>query len=291
MTIDAKLPTASPFAFNPHTHNVEHGDLSTIDPAILQIDPPVNGTLWEQQQQPAWDELVSQAQPYESVSVPLAQDSPTAYLIGPGHTGVTINGNGQTINPPFRQSNASTSYSTPLTIDRPFTARNHTTDSEDAMQEHTSTSHVGIHFAVSESPFKCSCGKEFTLKANLNRHTSPVPKFSCDRCSKVFWRKDGLKSHLERKHGYKEPRKTKKPSVPVCQFQGCIYSRGPDFNYLPSEEQHNNRPFDMKVHYRRHMRKEHNWSPFHCQVPGCDKTNKKGFFSSAGLRKHHEKKH
>ena len=53
---------------------------------------------------------------------------------------------------------------------------------------------------------KCTiCGKVFTHKISQVRHTKThepnVDKFSCDRCDKIFSRKDNLFQHRERIHG------------------------------------------------------------------------------------------
>ncbi|KAI0452435.1 hypothetical protein F5B21DRAFT_526859 [Xylaria acuta] len=131
-----------------------------------------------------------------------------------------------------------------------------------------------------------------------------IPKFPCDKCDcyqgeNAFKRKDNLERHLKGKHNPDNdqlvpmfaPRRTRKPQIPVCPFKDCEYYRGPEFKDLAVEKQQDNRPFAQRADYIDHLKKEHNWSPFPCKVPGCDKINGNGYFGFQVRKNHYEGEH
>lgn len=57
------------------------------------------------------------------------------------------------------------------------------------------------------NPFVCvQCGKAYKNQTSLSRHIhhecGKLPKYSCPRCSKMFKRKDRIKTHLKEVHLY-----------------------------------------------------------------------------------------
>ncbi|KAI1313206.1 hypothetical protein F5Y03DRAFT_338402 [Xylaria venustula] len=166
------------------------------------------------------------------------------------------------------------------------------------------------HFVISKSPFRCQCGKEFTRLYTLERHIGDskkhlVPKYPCPHeCTAYhgkngFRRKDHLVQHLRFFHKYKDgelatisrPRQTQMLNVSVCPFQSCEYYRDTEFKDWGISRQEKNRPFDKQSDYTRHMKQEHDWSPYPCKVLGCSKTDGKGFFSFTAFEKHYKEKH
>ena len=74
-------------------------------------------------------------------------------------------------------------------------------------------SHKNIHLGV--QVFACACGKAFTRKDRLQRHSvvhlSVENQFSCPECHKTFARVENLKSHCQSHHKNTFP-------CPECQF-------------------------------------------------------------------------
>ena len=191
-----------------------------------------------------------------------------------------------------------------------------TCSSKDALHEHAALFHTGQHFIVSRSrPCKCSCGQEFTKFYSLERHVRvcggekhpefghPCPKCPTYQGKNAFIRKDHLLQHYKYFHKYTDdqlidlfiPRIQKHAyrfvSPAICHFETCEYYRGPEFTELDYIQQEENRPFNKQSEYTMHMRQEHNWSPYPCQVGGCDKLDAKGYFSISALEKHYKEKH
>ncbi|KAI1272991.1 hypothetical protein F5Y07DRAFT_276953 [Xylaria sp. FL0933] len=196
-----------------------------------------------------------------------------------------------------------------FTVSCPFSACEKEFSSEDALREHTSSSHVGQHLVVSKYPFKCHCGQEYTKLSSLERHVrgsdkSLVAKHSCHECTAYqgkdgFRRKDHLVQHLRVFHKYDNdqlatlfrPRQGRMYNIPVCHFESCEYYRGPEFKGMGIGRQMNNRPFHRQSDYTMHMKREHDWSPYPCKVAGCNKLDGKGFFNITALEKHCKEKH
>ncbi|KAI1751542.1 hypothetical protein F4782DRAFT_547552 [Xylaria castorea] len=301
LTIDYASPHPPVFALDsPPT--VERYDPPTINPAALQIHTPTNGFLLEQQQQLVWEDQNSLAEPYGEMAVSPALDNLDTTLNTNrtvlNHGAVATNVNGQNIaaidaiDALYGRSNTSASCSTPSpTIHCLFEACDYAAYSEGAMHEHTSSSHVGDHFAVAQ--FKCHCGKEFTKKFSLDRHVeNSVPMYPCDECDLhdgeyAFKRKDQLQTHLKRKHNQDDdqiaamfpPRKIRNFRVLVCPVEGCSHYRCPDFKYRAFRDQWENRPFTEQSDYMTHMMEEHNWSR-------RDKINGNGYLNTKALETH-----
>ncbi|KAJ8124327.1 hypothetical protein O1611_g9315 [Lasiodiplodia mahajangana] len=163
------------------------------------------------------------------------------------------------------------------------------------------------HFDIGQHPPRCFCGKQFTRSFTLNRHIQESVgngEFPCTTCTAyqgkdAFKRKRDLQKHIERVHACDRaeleamfpPRETEMFAIPVCHFPDCEYSRASDFKKLPPKEQEKNRPFHQRSDYPKHMRDEHNWSPFNCNATDCPRHGKKGFFSQVAFEKHYGEKH
>lgn len=161
------------------------------------------------------------------------------------------------------------------------------------------------HGIASQNPFKCHCGRDFTRLYTLKRHIGGIQKdgvikFECPDCTAYrgkngFKRKDHLVQHLRRFHNYRDdqlwPRQARRYDIPVCHFESCEFSRLPEFKEMPIGQQEKNRPFDKQSDYTRHMKEEHDWSPYPSKVPGCGKIDGKGFFNETARVKHCAEKH
>ncbi|KAK8126871.1 uncharacterized protein PG998_002630 [Apiospora kogelbergensis] len=173
----------------------------------------------------------------------------------------------------------------------------------DSFQQHQRF-HTKAHWVANESPFRCGCAQEFVTLYTLQRHIGnfqKLPGFSCEEtdCSKAFQRKDHLKQHLSHKHHYSDAElEAKFPTrqvitniIPVCHFESCTYYRDASFGAQPLQFQEENKPFIKQADYTKHMKDVHEWSPFPCNLPSCDKREKKGYFSRKALQKHRKEKH
>ncbi|KAI1358506.1 hypothetical protein F5Y08DRAFT_321672 [Xylaria arbuscula] len=194
----------------------------------------------------------------------------------------------------------------------PFGDCTFTCSSESALREHTNSLHAGQHRVLSRSPpFKCHCGKQFARLYTLERHVQSaakgiVPDYPCPECvayqgNNGFKRKDHIIQHFRFFHKYDDDQLRGLFPVPfymghrtivqICHFETCEYYRGLEFADMSTEQQKQNRPFNKLSEYTMHMKQEHNWSPYPCQVHGCDKVDGKGYFSTSTLGKHYEQKH
>ncbi|TGJ79356.1 hypothetical protein E0Z10_g9405 [Xylaria hypoxylon] len=273
-------------AFNEYlfsASNYEDSYPATIDPALLQTSASAFDFHVEQEEQPA--------QPFGSDPGPSAQyfSIDDAASTPPNTTAGS-------------SSTASTTPYTPPAGVHPFS-------SLEAPHEHMGPSYVKQHSISSKSPFKCHCDKEFKSLYTLQRHIrgadkALVPEHPCPECifyqgKNGFRRKDNLVQHLRFFHKYDDdqlatlfpPRQTRMLNIPVCHYVSCEYYRGPDFKDLGIRDQEKNRPFHKQSDYTTHMKREHDWSPHPCKVPGCSKLDGKGFFSATALEKHCKEKH
>ncbi|KAK7968873.1 hypothetical protein PG988_007946 [Apiospora saccharicola] len=177
--------------------------------------------------------------------------------------------------------------------------------SEDLLARHQRF-HALRHWVVSESPFKCKCGKTFTKLHSLERHIQGFlesgPKFPCQErgCRKGFKRKDHLVQHMSHTHHFSDTelrakfpnhRQVIRNTIPVCPFSSCPDHRGEDFERRSNEFREANKPFAKQSDYTRHMKIDHDWSPYPCTVASCDKRGKNGYFSLKALQKHYQQQH
>ncbi|KAI0418446.1 hypothetical protein F5X98DRAFT_373920 [Xylaria grammica] len=204
----------------------------TIDPALLQTSAPSSASdvHIEQEQQPLWEGQGWPAQPFGS------DPEPSTHF-------------------PKMRSTAAVGSPT----------------AEGPLHEHP---------VASKSPFKCHCGKTFKSLFTLKRHIKGsnkdlIPQYPCSECPAYqgkngFKRKDNLKQHLMFFHKYDDDklatllpsRQTRRSAILVCHYENCEYYRGPDFKGMSIRAQDKNRPFHRQSDYTRHMKDEHDWSPY-----------------------------
>jgi len=123
------------------------------------------------------------------------------------------------------------------------------------------------------------------ITPHIRRKTSAnlEPRHSCPHCDKydgekAFKRRDHLVQHLRTLHsmGHED-------LVPgFCPDPNCNLSEG-----LMGEM----RAFKTFRDYADHLRREHKWSLFECNFPGCNRKGEKGYSGMANLINHKKKKH
>ncbi|KAK7989962.1 PIF1-like helicase domain-containing protein [Apiospora arundinis] len=165
--------------------------------------------------------------------------------------------------------------------------------------------HAKHHWVASQSPFICECGEPFTkldtLKRHIRRFQAASPLFRCQEpsCSSAFQRKDHFVQHLRHAHRYSDaeieaefPTYIRRTIVySVCHFQLCPYHRDDGFKDRSRDFKEKNAPFFKQSDYTKHMREVHEWSPYSCSVPSCDRRDKNGYFNLKALQKHRREKH
>jgi len=67
--------------------------------------------------------------------------------------------------------------------------------------------------------------------------------------------------------------------------------RGPEFQQLPRSAKEAGKPFATQSEYTKHMREEHEQCPFNCDIAGCARTGRRGYFREKDLIKHRYEQH
>lgn len=151
-----------------------------------------------------------------------------------------------------------------------------------------------------------NCDATFSRLDVLSRHqlqhSPPSQKWSCTLCRKWkapngFNRKDHLTQHLRNYHYIEDEKSQHKyygwlvvgdPSFHAyCQQEGCSLFR----TTADAPKDRADALFPTRSAYTTHLRKEHNMSEFPCPLPGCKRTEKKGFFQKRALMRHMKKDH
>jgi hypothetical protein len=78
---------------------------------------------------------------------------------------------------------------------------------------------------------------------------------------------------------------------PVCSHPSCPQYRDETFKRLPRKAQAENKPFGSQSAYTKHMREEHNECPFPCDIPGCTRVGRRGYFREKDLLNHRRQEH
>lgn len=78
---------------------------------------------------------------------------------------------------------------------------------------------------------------------------------------------------------------------PVCSHLGCPQYRDETYKQLPRKAQAENKPFHSQSAYTKHMREEHNECSFPCDVPGCSRIGRRGYFREKDLLNHRRLEH
>ncbi|KAI1320499.1 hypothetical protein F5Y16DRAFT_405579 [Xylariaceae sp. FL0255] len=296
---------------------VGNNTIATIDPALLQRNS-VNYALAldEQQWAPLGVQSPRLAHPYHEAQssllvalhagLPLPQShdpdlSPTPMLMAHPIEPICMEPWSQPLSIPYPQPIAF-----PTTNAYPQHHDNSSNEEQTSLLHKEATSapkpeYEVQHAIVSKDPYTCRCGGLFASKFTITRHiakfdSDSIPEFPCPECdahqgNSAFKRRDHLMQHLRVSHGHDGTANFKDRPQPICYFKGCDYSRPLSFMRLSKEEQYENRPFEKPSDQIPHMREEHDWSPFGCDVSACDRVNGKGFFTADALYKHLVKKH
>jgi hypothetical protein len=130
------------------------------------------------------------------------------------------------------------------------------------------------------------------------------PKYPCKHCKRHrgdegFRRLYHLNRHILNYHNIevnKEPIEQKakstrlKYSFPVCPHLDCPQYRQRSFKELPHGIQAQQKPFESQSAYTKHMREVHNECTFPCDVAGCERVGRWGYFREKDLLKHRRDK-
>lgn len=137
-------------------------------------------------------------------------------------------------------------------------------------------------------PFRChkiaDCESRFRKYEEWHRHCKSHQSdkaFSCEFCERKGpdgWnRKDRLDAHIQNNHPH-EWERIKKEYPKFCTVADCMHAQ-------------TEKPFKTESKYLSHMRKEHGYGQLNCDVPGCNRTGKKGFAHPGSLEAHHMRDH
>ncbi|KZL80333.1 amp-binding enzyme [Colletotrichum incanum] len=146
-----------------------------------------------------------------------------------------------------------------------------------------------------QSPYSCVCGKTFARLDVLNRHLdslgTDLPKFPCQFCKRHrgkdgFRRRDHLQQHIQ---GYHKFEAEGKSMISCLLDEANTWHR--HFSKLSPDEQQRTKPFASQSEYTKHMKTVHNFTPFPCTVPGCNKIGSKGYVREKDLINHRRKEH
>jgi len=163
-------------------------------------------------------------------------------------------------------------------------------------------------------PYACDCGAAFSRLDVLNRHLDSFgtddPEYPCGYCrrhrgAEGFRRKDHLMQHIRNYHHHEidvanEGNAAASSSIstsrlkytfPVCSHPECPQYRSEAFKQLPRSAQEQDKPFASQSAYTKHMREEHNECTFPCDVEGCTRIGRRGYFREKDLIKHRADQH
>ncbi|KAH7357105.1 hypothetical protein BKA65DRAFT_221174 [Rhexocercosporidium sp. MPI-PUGE-AT-0058] len=161
---------------------------------------------------------------------------------------------------------------------------------------------------LQHQPYACLCGSSFSRTDVLNRHLEKYdtddPKHPCKYCKRHrgangFRRLDHLMQHIRNYHHHEldhdpsnGPDKSRlKYNFPTCPHSGCSDFRDALFKQQPRKVQQAGKPFASQAAFTKHMRDVHNESTFPCNVAGCERVGRRGYFREKDLLKHRRDQH
>ena len=160
---------------------------------------------------------------------------------------------------------------------------------------------------MQHQPYSCECGALFSRLDVLNRHLNSLstndPEYPCKYCRRHrgangFRRRDHLTQHIRNYHHLEMNDESTEDSTsrlaysfPMCTHPDCPHYRDEAFKTLPRSIQKTNKPFPTQSAYTKHMREEHNECPFPCDVQGCDRVGRRGYFREKDMIKHRRQSH
>jgi len=139
-------------------------------------------------------------------------------------------------------------------------------------------------------PYICLCNGNFSRLDVLQRHirtSQPGTSNGCPYCNKIFVRSDHLLQHLRGYHHIldntvdgeneitKNTTRGKRMTMKYCPYAQCA----------TAEE------FKSKASLTKHIREDHDASPFPCKIAECDKVDGKGYFRKRALLDHQRECH
>ncbi|PQE15913.1 AMP-binding enzyme protein [Rutstroemia sp. NJR-2017a BVV2] len=149
-------------------------------------------------------------------------------------------------------------------------------------------------------PYACDCGTLFSRVDVLNRHLKSfardIPQHPCTLCiyhrgAAGFRRKDHLLQHLRQYHHVNAIPSRLKFVFPTCTHLDCPQYRPAAFQKLSRSIKEARKPFKSQSEYTKHMREEHNECAFPCDILGCTRVGRKGYFREKDLIRHRRKEH
>ena len=159
-------------------------------------------------------------------------------------------------------------------------------------------------------PYSCECGARFSRLDVLNRHLKAFsledPRYPCKYCRRHrgadgFRRKDHLMQHIRNYHHHEvddtaaasssTPKSRLRYVFPICPHPGCPQHRDDAFKQLPRNTQLENKPFSSIGAYTSHMREEHDECSFPCDISGCNRVGRRGYFREKDLMRHRKEQH
>lgn len=161
---------------------------------------------------------------------------------------------------------------------------------------------------LQHQPYACECGSSFSRLDVLNRHLEKFdpaePKHPCKYCKRHrgpngFQRLDHLMQHIrnyhhhevDNGHGDDMDKSRLKYKIPTCPHPGCPAYRDETFKQQSQQIQQTDKPFASQSAFTKHMRDEHNECSFPCDVAGCERVGRRGYFREKDLLKHRRTQH
>lgn len=161
---------------------------------------------------------------------------------------------------------------------------------------------------LQHQPYACECGSSFSRLDVLNRHLEKFdpeePKYPCKYCKRHrgpngFRLLDHLLQHIRNYHhhemdneqGDEMDNSRLKYNMPICPHPDCPGFRDETFKQQSRQVQQADKPFASQSAFTKHMRDEHNECAFPCDVAGCERVGRLGYFREKDLLKHRRAQH